>query len=111
MKCLVAATLVEMVIAASACGQAPPPGPTPKPAEQAATTVQMQATPPPETASRVHFFGNRSFTEKDLRDAVADPLQQIRSEGLSLPLADAQLDQALTALGDTLAELTALLGP
>ncbi len=88
MKCLVAATLVEMMIAASACGQAPPPGPTPKPAEQAATTVQMQATPPPETASRVHFFGNRSFTEKDLRDAVADPLQQIRSEGLSLPLAD-----------------------
>jgi len=88
MKCLVAATLVEMMIAASACGQAPPPGPTPKPAEQAATTVQMQATPPPETASRVHFFGNRSFTEKDLRDAVADPLQQIRNEGLSLPLAD-----------------------
>src|SRR5467141_3558844 len=88
MKCLVAATLVEMVIAASACGQAPLPGPTLKPAEQAATTVQMQATPPPETASRVHFFGNRSFTEKDLRDAVADPLQQIRSEGLSLPLAD-----------------------
>src|SRR5882762_2157462 len=88
MKCLVAAALVEMVIAASACGQAPPPGSTPKPAEQAATTVQMQATPPPETASRVHFFGNRSFTEKDLRDAVADPLQQIRSEGLSLPLAD-----------------------
>jgi outer membrane protein insertion porin family len=88
MKCLVAATLVEMMIAASACGQAPPPGPTPKPAEQAATTVQMQATPPPETASRVHFFGNRSFTEKDLRDAVADPLQQIRSEGLSLPLTD-----------------------
>jgi outer membrane protein insertion porin family len=88
MKCLVAATLVEMMIATSACGQAPPPGPTPKPAEQAATTVQMQATPPPETASRVHFFGNRSFTEKDLRDAVADPLLQIRSEGLSLPLAD-----------------------
>jgi len=88
MKCLVAATLVEMVIAASACGQALPPGPTPKPAEQAATTVQMQATPPPETASRVHFFGNRRFTEKDLRDAVADPLQQIRSEGLSLPQAD-----------------------
>jgi outer membrane protein insertion porin family len=88
MKCLVAATLVEMMIAASACGQAPPPGPTPKPAEQAATTVQMQATPPPETASRVHFFGNRSFTEKDLRDAVADPLRQIRSEGLNLPLAD-----------------------
>jgi outer membrane protein insertion porin family len=88
MKCLVAATLVEMMIAASACGQAPPPGPTPKPAEQAATTVQMQATPPAETASRVHFFGNRSFTEKDLRDAVADPLLQIRSEGLSLPLAD-----------------------
>jgi outer membrane protein insertion porin family len=88
MKCLVAVTLVEMMIAASACGQAPPPGPTPKPAEQAATTVQMQATPPPETASRVHFFGNRSFAEKDLRDAVADPLLQIRSEGLSLPLAD-----------------------
>jgi outer membrane protein insertion porin family len=88
MKCLFAATLVEMLIAASACGQAPPPGPTPKPADQAATTVQMQATPPPETGSRVHFFGNRRFSEKDLRDAIADPLQQIRSEGLSRPLAD-----------------------
>jgi outer membrane protein insertion porin family len=78
-----------MVIAASVQGQAPPAGgPAPKPAEQAATTVQMQATPPPETASRIHFIGNRSFTEKDLRDAVADPLAQIRNEGLNLPLAD-----------------------
>jgi outer membrane protein insertion porin family len=85
---LVIAAFVEMVIAASACGQAPPAGPTPKTGEQAATMVQIQATPPPETASRVHFFGNRSFTEKDLRVAVADPLQQIRNEGLSLPLAD-----------------------
>jgi outer membrane protein insertion porin family len=83
------AAFIEMVIATSVQGQAPPPGgPTPKPAEQAATTVQMQATPPPETASRIHFVGNRSFTEKDLRDAVADPLAQIRNEGLSLPLAD-----------------------
>jgi outer membrane protein insertion porin family len=82
-------TFALATIAASAHAQAPPPGGTaPKPAEQAATTVQMQATPPPETASRVHFTGNRSFSEKDLRDAVADPLQQIRNEGLSLPLAD-----------------------
>jgi outer membrane protein insertion porin family len=89
MKCLVAAAFVEIVIAASVHGQAPPPGgPTPKPAEQAATTVQMQATPPPETASRIHFVGNQSFTEKDLRDAVADPLLQIRNEGLNVPLAD-----------------------
>jgi outer membrane protein insertion porin family len=89
MKCVVAAAFVEMVIAASVHGQAPPPGgPTPKPADQAATTVQMQATPPPDTAWRIHFVGNRSFTDKDLRDAVADPLQQIRNEGLSLPLAD-----------------------
>jgi outer membrane protein insertion porin family len=89
MKGFVAATFVEVLIATSAHGQAAPPGgPTPKPAEQAATTVQMQATPPPETASRIHFVGNHKFTEKDLRDAIADPLQQIRNEGLSLPLAD-----------------------
>ncbi len=81
-------TFVLAIIAPVAHGQAPPPGGTLKPADQAATTVQMQATPPPEIAGRVHFFGNRSFTEKDLRDAVADPLQQIRNEGLSLPLAD-----------------------
>jgi outer membrane protein insertion porin family len=89
MKGFVAATFVEVLIATIAHGQAAPPGgPTPKPAEQAATTVQMQATPPPETASRIHFVGNHKFTEKDLRDAIADPLQQIRNEGLSLPLAD-----------------------
>jgi outer membrane protein insertion porin family len=86
MKCLVAAAFIEIVIAASVHGQAPTSAL--KPADQAATTVQMQGTPPPEVAGRVHFFGNSSFTEKDLRAAVADPLQQIRNEGLSLPLAD-----------------------
>jgi outer membrane protein insertion porin family len=57
-------------------------------AAQAATTVQMQPSPPPEAASLVRFVGNRSFGETDLRNALADPLQQIRSQGLSVPLAD-----------------------
>ncbi|MGA8654832.1 MAG: BamA/TamA family outer membrane protein [Chthoniobacterales bacterium] len=56
--------------------------------EQAAATAQMQPTPPPETASRVYFIGNRSFDANQLRQAVADQLLSIQTHGLSLPLAD-----------------------
>jgi outer membrane protein insertion porin family len=57
-------------------------------ANQAAGTVQMQASPPPGAASLVRFAGYRSFTEAELRNAIADPLQQIQTQGVTVPLAD-----------------------
>jgi outer membrane protein insertion porin family len=44
--------------------------------------------PPPQAASRVQFFGNTKFSNKELSAALADPLQAIQQRGLSLPLAD-----------------------
>ncbi|MBV9491434.1 MAG: BamA/TamA family outer membrane protein [Verrucomicrobia bacterium] len=79
-----------LVLLAAAAGltQAPPPRRQLNPAQQAAATVQMQPTPPPEMASRVRFTGNVSFSDQDLRQALADSLQQIHNQGLSVPLAD-----------------------
>ncbi|MBV8901048.1 MAG: BamA/TamA family outer membrane protein [Verrucomicrobia bacterium] len=79
-----------LVLGAVAIGltQAPPSPQQATPQEQAAATVQMQPTPPPEMASRVRFVGNVSFSADELRAALADSLQQIRIQGLSLPLAD-----------------------
>jgi outer membrane protein insertion porin family len=45
-------------------------------------------SPPPQTASRVLFYGNTRFDERTLKAALADPLSAIQQQGLSLPLAD-----------------------
>ena len=64
-----------LILGAVAIGltQAPPPPQLATPQEQAAATVQMQPTPPPEMASRVRFVGNASFTDAELR-ALLDAL-------------------------------------
>lgn len=56
--------------------------------EEAAATAQLQPTPPPEAASRVYFTGNQSFDSNQLRQAIADQLQSIQAQGLTLPVAD-----------------------
>jgi outer membrane protein insertion porin family len=57
-------------------------------AQEAAATNQLAPTPPPEAASRVIFAGNQHFPENQLRQALADPLLSIQTEGLTAPLAD-----------------------
>src|SRR5215469_17698517 len=57
-------------------------------AQEAAATTQLAPTPPPEAASRVIFSGNEHFPENQLRQALADPLLSIQSQGLTAPLAD-----------------------
>jgi outer membrane protein insertion porin family len=57
-------------------------------AQEAAATSQLAPTPPPEAASRVIFDGNQHFPENQLRQALADPLLSIQSQGLTAPLAD-----------------------
>ncbi|MBW0001303.1 MAG: BamA/TamA family outer membrane protein [Verrucomicrobia bacterium] len=83
----ITAGLVLGVIAIN-LAQAPPSPQQATPQEQRAATVQIQPTPPPEMASRVRFAGNYSFSTADLTAALADSLQQIRNQGLNLPLAD-----------------------
>ena len=56
--------------------------------QEAAATIQLKPTPPPETASRVSFNGNKAFDKNQLRQALADPLLSIQNQGLTLPLAD-----------------------
>ena len=79
--------LILIIVAALFLGSDQFVRPQSKP-EEAAATAQLQPTPVPEAASRVYFTGNRSFTANQLRQAIADQLQSIQVQGLSLPLAD-----------------------
>ncbi|HEY0792212.1 MAG TPA: BamA/TamA family outer membrane protein [Chthoniobacterales bacterium] len=85
---LATGSLLALVWGAVSLAQAPPPAPASANQQQAAATAQIQASPPAGAASRVRFVGNTSFTQQDLRAALADPLQQIQNQGLSVPLAD-----------------------
>ena len=46
------------------------------------------SAPPPNAAARVRFFGNSTFSNRELSTALADPLSWIQQRGLSMPLAD-----------------------
>ncbi len=80
--------LLASIATVTALAQAPPSPQQVTPREQAGATLPIQAKAPPEVASQIRFVGNTSFSESELRQALADPLLQIRDQGLSLPLAD-----------------------
>lgn len=62
------------------CEAATPPAAQPEPLQTGSASEQ--------TASVVHFIGNTKFTERELRTALSDQLASIRSQGLTVPLAD-----------------------
>jgi outer membrane protein insertion porin family len=82
MKPLLAiATLFALIAGNGAAAEKPPPK-APEPEQLG------PAAPPSQAASQLRFVGNTKFTERDLRTALADPLQSIQRQGLTVPLAD-----------------------
>ncbi|MBV9391932.1 MAG: BamA/TamA family outer membrane protein [Verrucomicrobia bacterium] len=55
---------------------------------KAAEPEKLQTAPPPQAAAMVQFRGNRSFSDQELRTALADTLPELQRQGLSLPAAD-----------------------